>query len=315
MKKRAILRTEAGKMLYFILGNFCYALSIQLFLAKNNIAAGGFSGIAIVLSRFIPLSIGSFIFVLNLPFLVIAYFVKGKNYALRTLFGSAIYSAILEAISFLPVATHNKLVAAVFGGLLYGVGAVLILKSEASGGGTDLVARLLKTRFPAVSLGKMFLVVDGSVVLFAMIMFRNIEAGLYAVITIYVCGIVNDRTLQGFDRASMCYIITDHDPAVLYRAISKELGRSVTLQRGVGMYQGHEHNILMTVLRPRETWTLKRIVSELDPSAFVVMANVTEVLGRGFKGVMEETPPDALSLPRKKRDPVKKENTENQIHA
>jgi uncharacterized membrane-anchored protein YitT (DUF2179 family) len=132
-----------------------------------------------------------------------------------------------------------------------------------------------------------------------MVMFRDIEAGLYAIITIYVCGIVNDRILQGFDRASMCYIITDNAPEMLYHAISRELGRSVTLQHGTGMYQGSERNILMTVLRPRETWTLKQIVGELDPSAFVVMANATEVLGRGFKGVWDETPPDALELPHK----------------
>ena len=303
MKKRAIIRTEAGKMLYFLLGNCCYALSIQLFLLSNGIAAGGFTGIAIVLSRFMPITIGSFVFLLNLPFLFLAVFIKGKRYALKTLMGSALYSVILEAISFLPTATHNKLVAAVFGGLLSGLGAVLNMKSEASGGGTDLVARLLKTKFPAVSLGKMFLAVDGSVVVFAMIMFRDIEAGLYAIITIYVCGIVNDRMMQGFDRASMCYIITRNDPTAIYRAVSTELGRSVTLQHGVGMYQGDERNILMTVLRPRETFILKQIVSERDPDAFVVMANATEVLGRGFKGVMEEAPPDALTLPRKKPAP------------
>lgn len=297
MRKRDRLRSEASKMIYFILGSLCYSLGIQLFLAGNSIAAGGFSGVAIVLSRFIPLTIGSFIFLMNLPFLAIAYVVKGKRYTLRTLLGSAIYSALLEAISFLPTVTHNKLVAAVFGGLLYGVGAVMILKSEASGGGTDLVARLLKTKFPQLSLGKLFIMVDGSVVLFAMVMFKDIEAGLYALITIYVCSIVNDRILQGFDRASMCYIITDNDPAILYHAISEELGRSVTLQHGVGMYAGSERNILMTVLRPRETWILKSIVAEYDPGAFVVMANATEVVGRGFKTVWEETPPDALALP------------------
>lgn len=297
MDKKLTLRRELGKMMYFLMGNFCYALAIQIFLVGNGIAAGGFSGIAIVLSRFLPMTMGSFIFLMNLPFLFCAFFIKGKRYTLKTLMGSAIYAVLLDGISFLPTVTYNKLVAAVFGGLLYGVGAVLLLKSEASGGGTDLVARLLKTKFPTVSLGKLFLAVDGSVVIFAMIMFRDIEAGLYAIITIYVESIVNDRILQGFDRASMCYIITDNDPSALYRAISRELGRSVTLQHGTGMYQGSERNILMTVLRPRETWTLKQIVGTLDPSAFVVMANATEVLGRGFKGVWDETPPDSLKLP------------------
>ena len=290
------LELEAKKMCYFVVGEFFYTLALELFLSGNNIAAGGFSGIGIVVTSFLPISLGLFTFLLNLPFLLLAFFAKGQGYALRTLLGSAIFSILLETFSFLPTVTYNRLVAAVFGGLLYGFGAVFILKSESSSGSTDLVARLLKTRFPAFSLGKVFILVDGSVVLFAMIMFRDIEAGLYALITIYVCSIVNDRILQGFDQASMCYIITDHDPEGLFRAIHSQLDRSVTLQRGTGMYAGNERNILITVLRPKETWILKKIVAQQDPNAFVVVASASEVLGRGFKGVEDDTPKDALEL-------------------
>lgn len=296
LKKVEVLRCEAQKMIYFLVGNLCYALAIQFFLAGNSIAAGGFSGIAIVLSTLMPISIGNFIFLLNLPFLIVSYFIKGKRYTLKTFMGSTIYTIMLNAISFLPTVTQNKLVAAVFGGLLYGMGAVFFMKSDASGGGTDLVARLLKTKFPSLSIGKLFIIVDGSVVVFAMIIFRNIEAGLYAIITIYVCSVVNDRVLAGFDKANMCYIITDRDPEGLAHAVQTELGRSVTLQHGTGMYAKGEHNILLTVLRPRETWQLKQIVSELDPNAFVVVASASEVMGRGFKKISDETPPDALSL-------------------
>lgn len=298
MKKGQLrLADEIRRIIYFLLANGCYAFAIQLFLAGNNIAAGGFSGIAIVLSSMLPVSIGTFIFLLNIPFIIIAFFVKGPRYTLLTLCGSTVYATILNAISFLPTVTDNRLVAAVFGGLIYGVGAVLFLRSGASNGGTDLVARLLLVRFRSMSVGKMFLVVDGSVVLFAMLMFRDIEAGLYAIITIYVCGMVNDRILNGFDKANMCYVISDKDPVALSDEIQRRLHRGVTLQRGVGMYQGYEHNILMTVVRPRETYRLKQIVQDLDPKAFVIMAEVNEVLGRGFKGFSDETPVDAPELP------------------
>ena len=296
-KRRFRFANEVRRIIYFLLANACYAFAIQLFLAGNNVAAGGFSGIAIVLSSVLPVSIGAFIFLLNIPFLIIAFFVKGPRYTLLTLCGSTVYAAILNAIAFLPTVTENRLVAAVFGGLIYGVGAVLFLKSGASNGGTDLVARLLLVRFRSMSVGKMFLVVDGSVVIFAMIMFRDIEAGLYAIITIYVCGMVNDRILNGFDKANMCYVISDKDPVALSDAIQERLHRGVTLQRGVGMYQGYEHNILMTVVRPRETYRLKEIVKSLDPKAFVIMAEVNEVLGRGFKGFSDENPIDAPELP------------------
>jgi len=295
--RKTRLAAEARRLVYFLLANCCYAFSIQLFLAGNNIAAGGFSGIAIVLAAVLPIRIGTFVFLLNLPFLVLAAFVKGRRYALLTFAGSSVYAVILNAISPLPTVTHNKLVAAVFGGLLYGVGAVLFLRSGASNGGPDLGARLLQMRFRSMSVGKMFLAVDGSVVLFAMLMFRDIEAGLYAIITIYVCGLVNDRILSGFDQARMCYIITDRDPARLAAAIQAETRRGVTLQRGVGMYEGREHNILLTVVRPRETYRLKDIVQRIDDSAFVVMAEASEVLGRGFKGFGDDTPVDAPELP------------------
>ena len=300
-KQKSRFANEVRKIIYFLLANGCYAFAIQLFLAGNNIAAGGFSGIAIVLSSFLPVSIGTFVFLLNIPFIILAFFIKGPRYTLLTLCGS----------------TENKLVAAVFGGLIYGVGAVLFLKSGASNGGTDLVARLLLIRFRSMSVGKMFLIVDGSVVLFAMLMFRDIEAGIYAIITIYVCGMVNDRILNGFDKANMCYIISDKDPVALSDAIQKEIHRGVTLQRGVGMYQGYEHNILMTVVRPRETYHLKEVVQGLDEKAFVVMAEVNEVLGRGFKGFADETPVDAPELPvipvpggKKKKKGHKKEKRE-----
>ena len=270
---------ELRRLLYFVIANSCYAFAIQLFLAGNNIAAGGFSGIAIVLSSVLPVSIGTFIFLLNIPFLLISLFIKGKRYTLLTLCGSTIYATILNAISFLPTVTDNRLVAAVFGGLIYGVGAVFFLKSGASNGGTDLVARLLQTHFRSMSVGKMFLVVDGSVVVFAMIMFRDFEAGLYAIITIYVCSMVNDRILNGFDKANMCYIISDH-------------------------------NILMTVLRPRETYRLKEVVKALDDRAFVVVVEVNEVLGRGFKGFSDETPVDAPELPLPHLHTAKKEKAE-----
>ena len=304
------LGNELRRLLYFVLGNSCYAFAIQLFLAGNNIAAGGFSGIAIVLSSVLPVSIGTFIFLLNIPFLLLSLFIKGKRYTLLTLCGSTIYATILIAISFLPTGTESRLVAAVFGGLIYGVGAVFFLKSNASNGGTDLVARLLQTKFRSMSVGKMFLAVDGSVVIFAMIMFRDIEAGLYAIITIYVCSMVNDRILNGFDKANMCYIISDKDPSVLADAIQKKIHRGVTLQHGIGMYQGSEHNILMTVLRPRETYRLKEVVKALDDKAFVVVAEVNEVLGRGFKGFSDETPVDAPELPLPHIHSAKKEKTQ-----
>ena len=296
MLKKEKFKSEMKKCFYFMFGNVFYAVAIRIFLVGNNIAAGGFSGIAIVLSSVLPITLATFIFLMNVPFLIIAAFVKGKAYAVKTLIAAFSYSLTIQLIWFLPTVTTNKLVAAVFGGLLYGVGSVFLMKSEASGGGTDLIARLLRVKFKSLTMGRISIVVDGVVILFAMIAFKDIEAGLYAVITIYVRSIVNDSIISGFDKANMCHIITHNDPVELAKVIQKQLGRSVTLQNGTGMYSGSQQNILMTVIRPRETWQLKEIVESMDPDAFLVMASANEVIGRGFKKICEETPPDALEL-------------------
>ena len=151
---------------YFLLGNMLYVAAVNMFFLENNIAAGGFAGIATVLTTLVPLEVGTIMMIMNVPFLIWAIFLKGWKYALITSTASFVYSMLLNLLSFLPTVTDNHLLASLFGGLLYAFGAVCILKADASVGGTDLVSRLLVTKFRHISLGKMFICVDGFTVLF-----------------------------------------------------------------------------------------------------------------------------------------------------
>lgn len=224
-------------------GALLYALAFNLFLNGNHIAAGGLSGVATVLTNVLPISPTVIITVLNIPLLVVSLFVKGWKF------------------------TRNTLLA----------------RGNGSTGGTDLINRMLAGRFRNLSLGKIGMIVDGSIVVLSMVVFRNIEVGLYAIITIYVYTAFADKIILGFDRANLCFIITGGDPERLVKGLMTKLHRSVTKLEGEGMYSGTGRSVLMTVVRPSEAPALKDLVSELEPDAFVVVAQANEVLGGSFK--------------------------------
>lgn len=264
-------------------GALLYALAFNLFLNGNHIAAGGLSGVATVLTNVLPISPTVIITVLNIPLLVVSLFVKGWKFTRNTLLGSAAYSLAVGLTAGLPTLSANPLVAAVFGGALYGLGVALLARGNGSTGGTDLINRMLAGRFRNLSLGKIGMIVDGSIVVLSMVVFRNIEVGLYAIITIYVYTAFADKIMLGFDRANLCFIITGGDPERLVKGLMTKLHRSVTKLEGEGMYSGTGRSVLMTVVRPSEAPALKDLVSELESDAFVVVAQANEVLGGSFK--------------------------------
>lgn len=276
------LKNRARALGYMLLANTCYALALNLFLIGNNIAAGGFSGIGIIVNYIVPFPVGLFTLALNLPFFIWGLFVKDRGYMLTTILSAAVLSAATDALSFLPTVTDNRLFAAVCAGLLYGVGAVLMLKAGCSEGGTDLVAKLLVTRFRHLSLGTMFIVVDGLIVLSSMVVFRSFESGLYAAVTILVYSYSTDVIIHGANRASIFYIITDRPPEPLAQAIMQAMNRGVTLQHATGMFAHSQRNVLMAVVKPREVYRIKDIVRGIDPNAFVILTSANEVMGHGF---------------------------------
>lgn len=271
---------------YFLAGNLLYALALDLFFLENNIAAGGFAGIATVINYIIPIPVGVVVFLMNIPFLIWSYFAKGWPYTAKTLLSSVVYSALVDLLAFLPTVTHDLLAASIFGGILYGLGAVAMLRADASGGGTDLVARLLLLKFRNLSLGKMFMIVDGLTIVFALVVYRNLELAIYAITAICVCSLCTDKVIAGFNYASLCYIITEKDPREMANGIFERLHRTATLQNGVGLYKNTDKNILMVVVKPRELYILQDLIRAFDSNAFVVEVRASEVHGGGFQ---EET--------------------------
>lgn len=274
------------KLLYVILGNLCYALAINLFMEENGISAGGFAGLAIALRNFVPVSTGVFVLVLSLPLFVWAVFIKGWSFTLVGLAGSLLYTLEVDGSALiLPCVTRDPLLAALCGGALNGAAAMLFLMADSNSGGTDLLARLLLTRHKSLSMGRMFLICDGAVVLVAMLAQRNLEIGIYSLIGIAVSSYVNDLFINGLNKANIYFIIPSGPAAPLADAILQQLERGVTMLPGKGMYAGTERQVLMTVVKPAQGYRVKALVKEMDPEAFVFMANAAEVSGFGFVDV------------------------------
>ena len=281
------LKEKLPTLLYMLGGNVTLALALILFMEKNGIAAGGFTGIAIIINYVYPVRVDLFTLVLTLPFLVWGWFTRGREFTVLTFISQVMFTGVYAALRFLPTLTEDLLLASVCGGLLFGVSAVLFLRGNSSSGGTDLMVRIFAHYRRDVSLGTLILITDGLVVLASMIVAGNVEIGIYAVISLAVCSLATDRLILSANKASLFFIITENDPAPISNAILFELGRGATLLDGAGMYARHigaedHRSVLMVVVKPRQAFRVKSIVRKTDPRAFVVLCPADGILGEGF---------------------------------
>ena len=259
-----------------------FALALNLFLVGNKIAAGGISGLATALNYLIGTPIGLVIICVNLPLFAFTWKNMGTRFAFFSLSTAIILSISVDLMSFLPTFTHERLLAALYGGVFNGIGMGMLLYAGAASGGTDLIARLIRRAFPGLSMGRIMSVLDGAIVVFAGVAYRDVETVLYSAIAIFVCSHLTDTILNGFDYAKVAYIITDR-PHEIAEAIFSSVNQGVTSLDGVGMYTSERRSVLMTVIKRHQTLRLKMTVKATDPKAFVILAEAVEVLGRGFK--------------------------------
>lgn len=273
---------QLKRLAYFFAGNLCFALSLRLFLVDNNIVAGGFAGIATAINYLIDIPIGTIVFLMNLPFLLISLKVKGVSFTFITLTSSIVYSLAINILFFVPCLVQDVYIAAVLGGALYGVACFLVLKANASVGGTDLISRLLLVKFRNMSLGKMYMIIDGMTVLVAVIVYKDLRAGLLSTIAIFTCSFITDKLIEGNQDARICYIVTENNPCQMSDVMMKELNRNITYQPCSGMYSREDKSMLIVVVKKQEVIKVKDLVAVLDANAFLFVAHASEVIGKGF---------------------------------
>lgn len=272
--------------LLIIIGTAGVAFSIQCLYDPSGLVTGGFSGIAIVVksltSEWIPGGIPLWLtnIVLNVPVFVVALMKKGKRFIGRTLLGTVLLSAWLYILPSVDLAQGDMLLAALFGGVFSGAGMGLVLRANATTGGTDMVAALVQLKIRHYNVAQIMQFLDGAIVVLGFFVF-GLRASLYAIVAIYVTTQVSDAILEGFKFSKAAYIITDHYDEIA-EVLMTELDRGATGLKATGMYTGKDRCVLYCVVSKKQMVILKDLVVEIDPNAFVIVSDVREVLGEGF---------------------------------
>ncbi|NLI21261.1 MAG: YitT family protein [Clostridiales bacterium] len=286
MKIRSSLLRHERVLAYvqIVLGCTLGAAAYPMFLVPNAIAPGGLTGVATILHTLFRTPVGTLSLLMNVPLFIAGYRAMGHVFAFRSLLATILFSLLIDWLP-LPVVTTDRLLGSLFGGVLMGVGLGLILRGGATTGGSDMVARMVHMRFQHLSVGAFLFFIDFCVVLAAGF-FLQVEAALYAFISIYAGSRVIDLVVQGFDRQKACYVITTATETVKDKLMS-ELGRGLTILSGRGGYKGEDRPVLLCIVGAQEVQRLKLIVRMQDEHAFVFITDAYEVLGEGFRGWKE----------------------------
>jgi len=268
-----------------LVGAVILAVGMNMFMIPNMLAPGGISGFAVVLYHLFQLPVGLTIILLNIPLFIVGYLVLGPRVVLQSLLGTVLFSIAVEATApFLPAATDDLLLASVYGGVVMGVGVGLVFRYRGSTGGTGLLSLIL-AKAKGISPGQAMFWGDIVVLASAVFGFGG-EAAMYATLALFVSVKVIDAILEGLGLAKSVIIITDQGEKINKRLLY-ELGRGVTWLEGHGGYTKETREVLLCVVARQQTAQLKGIIHQVDPDAFVIIGNATEVHGEGFKKMQQ----------------------------
>lgn len=264
-------------------GCLLYAFSYNCFFRTNDLAMGGFTGVADVVNRLLPfVPVGTMVFCMNVPLMIIGVRKQGWSLLFASVYATFVSSMMIDAMdALITFQRMDPLLACIFGGLIMGVSLAFMLQKNATTGGTELLARLLKYVIPNLSIGKLCLFIDVTVVSIYAITFGNVSNALYGVIAMYVCSIAMDMVIYGAINAKLVYIISDHSQAITEKLM--EMGLGATIISGKGAFTGSDRNILMCAARPAKIARIKAVVAKIDPQkAFIIVSDAKEVFGEGF---------------------------------
>lgn len=274
--------------LLITIGILLVAISVVYFFEPNNIAAGGITGLAIVINHYIPfISIGPLVLIMDATLFVIALIVIGPKFGAKSIYCSLLLSTSMWVMQklFPFTITNDLMLATIFGTLIAAAGMAIVFNANASSGGTDIIAKILN-KFFHFNIGKSLLMVDFLVTLLGAITF-GINIGLYGLLSVIVNGVVIDKIIAGFKVKSEITIISNRNKEIS-QYILNDLERGCTFIKGVGGFTGKDTSLLYTVLDRSEFIKLKNHIISIDKNAFITVGEVHEVMGEGFKGIDED---------------------------
>mgnify|MGYP002611729360 CR=1 FL=1 len=270
------------------LGAVIYALAFDWFVAPNQIAMGGVTGLAQIVNALVPvLPVGVLSILVNVPLFLAGWRLLGGRLLGSSLYAMAVSSLAIDVIAWMHTfPPMDPILATLYGGAGMGVGLGLVFSQGATTGGTDIIGKLLKLKFPWLPIGKLVMIPDMVVVILAAVVFGTVNAALYGLIQMYLLSQVMDMILYGWDTSRVAYIITDRWEETVQGLL--DMNRGVTLLQGKGAYTGAEKQVLLVAFRQREIVPIKRMLREIDPKAFFIVCDAHEILGEGFGDYQKE---------------------------
>lgn len=263
-----------------IIGTLLIAVAFNLFLLPNDLVFGGVSGLSIIIKEIIPINPSTFIMICSLLLLIISFLILGKEKTKGSVVGSILFPIFVDLTaninSYIGIDTSNLLLSVIFAGVIYGFGAGLVFKAGFTTGGTDIVNQII-SKYAHVSMGNAMLMSDGLIVLSG-VFFFGINKLMYAIIVIYIIGLMTDKVLLGISNSKAFYIITNEDRKIRDYVLN-ELHHGVTIFNVKGGYTLEKDEVILCVVPTREYYRLKEGIHEIDPNAFFVVTDAYEVVG------------------------------------
>ena len=283
--KKSLCIQEWGKdLLMDVLGALLYGAGVYVFAVNANFAPGGITGMAILVNHFLPfLPIGTLTVLINIPVILLCYAYLGKKYLLKSIISMGIIAFVLDVIyPHVPAYTGDPLLAALFAGLISGIGLALIYSRGYCTGGSDFIIMAIRKKFPHLSVGSITLLIDGAIILAGGFVFGRVDAVLQGIVMTAASTVMIDKILYGTGSGKRITIITDKGKEVA-DAIGTQLHRGVTMMKVTGAYSGLEHTLLLVACSNSEGYRVKKLDYSIDEKALIVISPNDEVFGEGFK--------------------------------
>ena len=280
------IRKTVKEWLLLLLGTTLTAAGVYFFKFPNNFSTGGVSGISVILGHYFPNATpGDFVMGINMALLLVGFLVFGKGFGIKTAVVSTLMSGIIWVLErVLPMdhpMTSQPLMELIFAVSLPAVGSAILFNLDASTGGTDIVAMVLR-KFTSLNIGNALMISDSIITVMACVAF-GMETGLFSILGLLMKSLLVDMVLENINTHKYFHIITTH-PREIEEYITRTLKRGATELHGEGAYTHEGRSILLTVMNRRQGILLRRYVRSVDPHAFVLIMNTGDIIGKGFRG-------------------------------
>ena len=281
LKRKNIIILE--DIIFSIIGCIFISAGIVFFLLPLKISAGGFSGIATITYYLFNLKLGTVIWILNIPLLIIGFFRIGKYFFFKTMFATWLLSFCINFFENMNLFLNidDILLSAIYGGVIIGIGTTCIFKANNSTGGTELLIQIILSYKDNIKVSKLLIIIDSIIVGLNLIVFKQIEIGLYSFIVLFLNSKIVDLFIEGVNFTKIVYIISDKSTEISNKILN-DLDKGLSGIYGKGMYQNKEKLILMCVIKKRDLIKLKEIVKQVDDAAFMIISDAIDVYGLGF---------------------------------